>query len=99
MMTKLYTRYRPNRLGSGGGHYLKIRGERINIHIARLMYRCEVCFSKLERVDFGLKCKANRGHKGIVHQREIEQLKNKQAENVNQLNQFYEVRDGKVKIK
>ena len=98
-MTKSYTRYRPNRFGPGGGHKININGEWVNIHYARLVYRCAICLSGLKRVDAGLKCKQDESHRGFVHQTEVKRLEAQQQQNIQELEQFYDIVDGKVIIK
>lgn len=82
-----------------GGHNLKIGGKLVNIHLARIVYKCEECFGDLKRVDFGLKCIANPAHRGFIHRDEVKAIQARQAQNAKQLEQVYEIVDGKVKVK
>ena len=81
------------------GHTITIAGKRLNIHYARLVYRCEVCHSNLERHNAGLKCVANHDHRGFIHRNEATQIQATQQANVNTLKDFYVVKDGKVELK
>ena len=90
---------KPNRLGAIGGHKIKIKGKLVNIHLARITYKCQVCHGSLERHNMGLRCIANRNHRGFVHQKQVEQVSKAQQENIKQLSSFYEIVNGKVIIK
>jgi len=51
-----------------GGHDLTtIHGERINIHLAKIVYKCLYCLSDLEIKNHGLKCSDNHQHYGFIH--------------------------------
>lgn len=82
-----------------GGHNLKIGGKQVNILLARIVYKCEECYSDLKRVDMGLKCTSNPGHRGFIHRDEVKVIQARQAKNVEQLEQVYEIVDGKVIVK
>ena len=82
-----------------GGHTLKIGGKLVNILLARIVYKCEECHGDLKRVDMGLKCIANPNHRGFIHRDEAEAIQARQAKNVEQLEQVYEIVDGKVTVK
>lgn len=82
-----------------GGHNLKIGGKLVNINLARIVYKCEECYGDLKRVDMGLKCVTNSNHRGFIHRDEVKAIQARQTQNVEQLEQVYEVVDGKVKVK
>ena len=90
---------KPFRHRTYGGHSIKIQGKQVNIYFARLVYRCAECYGELAIKNFGLVCKAHPGHRFYVHQREVEALEEKQAKNVNELSNIYDIVDGKVVVK
>lgn len=101
-MKSHYDRHRRGRAlrqRSIGGHNLTIQGQRINIYVAKQLYRCAECFGPLVVKDFGLVCEANQTHRHFAHQREVAAIETKQFQNVEKLKQVYEIVDGKVVVK
>lgn len=88
-----------NRQGYSGGHLIRIEGRRVNIHLARLVYRCAHCYGPLEKKEFGLKCQADPEHRGFVHRNVVAQIQAAQQENVEELESIYQIKDGKVVIR
>jgi hypothetical protein len=86
-------------LPRSGGHKIKIKGRLVNVHLARIVYRCEACHGQLKRQNKGLCCKANPTHRGFVHQSQAERVEQVQAGNLEKLNNIYEIQNGKVVIK
>lgn len=82
-----------------GGHNIKIKGRVVNIHLARIVYRCEVCHAELKRHNKGLRCQANPAHRGFVHQSRVREIEQAQAANIEQLETVYQIVDGKVVLK
>ncbi len=82
-----------------GGHNIKVNDKLVNIHLARIVYKCEECHGDLKRVDFGLKCISNPRHRGFIHRDEVKAIQARQAQNVERLETVYEIVDGKVVIK
>jgi hypothetical protein len=81
------------------GYDIKIGGRLISIYLAKMVYRCEECHSKLVIVGAGLKCEANQAHRGFLHRDEVAEIEEQQAQNVDALNEFYTIENGKVVIK
>ena len=63
---------RAARHGSGTWE-VRIDGQTVNVHFARIVYRCAVCLSVLQVLDHGLKCKVDTTHRGFVHRDESTQ--------------------------
>lgn len=82
-----------------GGHKIKIKGRLVNVHLARIVYRCEACHGNLERHNKGLRCTTNPAHRGFVHRSQAEQVKQVQAGNLEKLTDIYDVQNGKVVVK
>jgi len=78
---------------------IKIQGEWIDLYTARIVYKCAQCFGDLELHNAGLRCKDNHEHGQFVHRDEIAKLRKQQAQNVEALEEFYQIVDGKVVIK
>jgi len=88
-----------NKRGSSGGHIIRIEDQRVNIHLARLVYRCGHCYGPLVRVEFGLKCQADPEHRGFIHRNLVAQIQAAQQDNIEELESIYQIKDGKVVIK
>ena len=82
-----------------GGHGIKINGQWVNNYYACIVYKCADCFGDLERSGAGLRCKGNHEHRRFVHRDEVAELRKQQAHNVEALEEFYQIIDGKVTIK
>jgi DNA-directed RNA polymerase subunit RPC12/RpoP len=82
-----------------GGHSIKINGKILNIHFARIAYRCEECLGELELHNAGIRCKAQCGGRGFITKAEAEAIKQNQTQNIETLKEFYQIIDGKVVIK
>jgi hypothetical protein len=82
-----------------GGHDIKIDGCLVNIHLAKIIYKCEQCYSGLERYEAGLRCAINQDHRGFIHRDKVKKIQQQQAQNVDALIEIYEIIDGKVVIK
>jgi hypothetical protein len=91
----------PNRKFLRSTHQVtvKINGRMVDLYGARIVYRCAVCLGDLRIVNSGLKCKADETHRGFVHRDEVARLQEQQAKNLETLNQFYDIVDGKVIIR
>lgn len=81
-----------------GGHDILICGNLVNVHLAKIVYKCSECFDDLERVNMGLKCVGNPEHRGFIHRDEAQQIKDRQAQNVDALSEVYKIIDGKVVV-
>lgn len=92
------TRYRASKMQTTGGHNIKIQGRLINIHLARMVYRCGVCFGELELHGSGLRCKADHNHRFFAHQSEVKAVEVKREENIKKLQGIYQIIDGKVTL-
>jgi len=92
-------RARDTRSGTIGGHHIRIDGKRVDINLARIVYRCRQCSGKLKRHNFGLKCKGNSTHRGFIHRDRVSKIERQQQQNINQLEEIYIIRDGKVTVK
>jgi hypothetical protein len=79
-----------------GGHDIKIDGRRIDVNLARIVYKCENCFGDLERYGMGLRCKNNPEHRGFIHRDRVREIQQQQAQNLGALNEVYEIINGKV---
>lgn len=80
-----------NRIKIGGAWYMTA--------FARIVFRCEECLGELRNRNAGLCCKANPEHRGFIHRDRAAEIEASQAANQTELNQFYEIQDGKVVIK
>lgn len=78
---------------------IKIGGKWHMTAYARIVYRCEECHAELRNYNHGLRCKANLGHRGFIHRDRASEIESAQADNQHELNQFYEIKDGKVVLR
>lgn len=60
--------------GTPGGHMIRIGGERLNIHFARIKYLCIHCLGELRIKNFGLKCTLNDTHYGFIRNDEAKKI-------------------------
>ena len=82
-----------------GGHDIRICGKLVNIHLAKIVYKCEHCFGDLERHGMGLRCKSNHEHRGFIHRDRVGEIEQQQAQNVDALSEVYGIENGKVVTK
>lgn len=82
-----------------GGWEIHIKGKLYNVHFARIVFKCEECFSDLRLRNHGLVCTANEEHRGFIHRKNVEQLRAERAKNVEVLKEIYEIKDGKIVVK
>lgn len=47
----------------------------------------------------GLVCSENKDHRGFIHRNEAAKIQEQQTQNINQLNDFYTIENGKVQVK
>lgn len=80
-------------------NYVKIGDKRVDLFSAKIVYKCEQCHAQLSYKGAGLVCSANPSHKGFIHRNEVRAIREKQAQNVNQLSDFYQIVNGKVVLK
>jgi len=78
---------------------MRIGGEVVNKIVARYAYRCSECLGELRYHNNGLACAVNVAHQGFIHKNEAVRIVELQKENIKELEQFYEIVDGKVVIK
>lgn len=83
----------------GSANFININGKRVDVYSAKIVYRCEVCHAPLNYRGAGLACSQNQAHRGFIHRNEVTAIEAAQAQNINQLNEFYVIVDGKVKVK
>lgn len=76
-----------------------IGGEVVNKIVARYAYRCAECLGELKYHNNGLACATNVAHQGFIHKKKAAQVAKLQKENIKELEQFYEIVDGKIVIK
>lgn len=84
---------------SGNNNFIKINDKRVDLFSAKIIYRCEQCHALLKYHNAGLICTENPKHRGFIHRNEVARIQAQQAANVNQLNDFYKIVNGKVIIK
>lgn len=80
----------------GTEHFIKIGDKRVDIYSAKIVYRCEECHASLNYHNAGLICSQNKDHRGFIHRNEAATIQKQQTENINQLNEFYTIENGKV---
>jgi hypothetical protein len=78
---------------------MNINGRQLHRSLGKILYRCEICHAELEYSGAGLICLQNRDHKGFIHRDEVKAIQETQKQNINELNNFYSIKDGKVVIK
>lgn len=78
---------------------MRIGGETVSKIVIRYAYRCAECLGELKYHNNGLACAANVAHQGFIHKKEAARIAEIQKENIKELEQFYEIVNGKVKIK
>lgn len=83
----------------GTENFLKIGGKRVDLFSAKIVYRCEECHATLNYKGAGVVCSANKDHRGFIHRNEVAKIQAQQTQNINQLNEFYIIENGQVKIK
>lgn len=81
-----------------GAHDIKIQGNVININLAKIVYRCEECHSKLRRRDFGLVCSTDPDHRGFIHRDRVAELQTEQEKLLDQVQQDFVIEDGMIKF-
>lgn len=82
-----------------GGHVIRIAGRPLNIHFARIVYRCGECFGELRKKNAGLVCKTDPSHRGFIHRDDARAKMVEQEEKLNQIEAVYEVVDGQIVAK
>lgn len=82
-----------------GGWNLKIKGKFVNIYLAKIVYKCEICQGDLAQKGKGLCCRENSEHRGFIHRDEVKALKQKQEESLSVLSGFYAIEGGKVIVR
>ena len=82
-----------------GGNFININGRHIDIYLAKIVYRCEACHAPLVYHNAGLACSANKQHRGFIHRDEVGKIQQAQTQNIAGLNEFYEIKNGKVVLK
>lgn len=70
-----------------------IDGQQINITLAKITYRCEICGGMLTRTNNRLHC-SNPNHRGLIHRNEAKKRTEQQRENIKNLP--YKIVNGKV---
>lgn len=83
----------------GTNNFININGQRIDVFSAKIVYRCEQCHAPLNYKGAGLVCSKNPAHRGFIHRNEAAAIETAQTKNINELNQFYVIVDGKVTVK
>jgi len=78
---------------------IKIGGEWHMTAYARIIFRCEECLGELRNRNHGLCCRTNPAHRGFIHRDKAAEIESAQADNQDKLNQFYEIRNGKVVVR
>jgi hypothetical protein len=102
MTTYRTYRNKHNRLHASvrGGHDLHIKGKVVNIHLAKIVYKCEQCWADLIPHGMGLVCANDSAHRGFIHRKEIQEIQRIQEKEVEDLlADHFEIVDGKVVIK
>ena len=82
-----------------GGHSIKINGQLLNVHYARIVYKCAECFGDLERHDFGLRCQNDHGHRHFIHRDEAEKIRASRCEQLDEIEAAYEIINDQIVYK
>lgn len=83
----------------GTENFIKIGGKRVDLFSAKIVYRCEECHASLNYKGAGVVCSQNKDHRGFIHRNEAAKIQAQQTQNINQLNDFYTIENGKVQVK
>ena len=83
----------------GTENFITINGKRVDIYSAKIVYRCEECHASLAYRGSGLTCSEKRNHRGFIHRAEVAKIIEQQQHNIDDLEKFYEIKNGKVVIK
>lgn len=83
----------------GSENFIKIGDKRVDLFSAKIVYHCEECHAMLNYKGAGLVCSVNKDHRGFIHRSEAAKIQEQQAQNINQLNDFYIIENGKVKTR
>lgn len=81
---------------TAGGHAISIGGKKVNIHFARIVYKCAECLGDLERHNMGLRCKSDHNHRRFIHRDEAEKIKQQQQQQMAEVEAAYEIIDGQI---
>lgn len=80
-------------------HAVHINGQWVNIDFARLVYRCAECHGELKRHNAGLVCVNDPNHRRFIHQNDVAAIEAKQAKQMAEVEDVYEIKDGKIVVK
>ena len=72
---------------------INVNGKQLNITLAKITYRCEICGGELTRTNNKLHCAID-GHRGLIHRDKAVARKEQQQENIENLP--YQIINGKV---
>lgn len=87
-----------NRLSHPTGPVIRINGQTVSLTVARYDYRCQDCLGELRYKDGRVICSANQSHTGFIHKKEAVKLQERQTSNIQELSNFYQIKEGKVVI-
>lgn len=81
---------------SGRGN-IRVRGGKVlSIIVAKQVCRCAECLGALTDATNGLMCATNFAHRGIIHKDEAAQIAQERAEQLQQVQGAYTIKDGQI---